>query len=206
MAKFLGPKLKLSRRENLDLYLKSGIRDISLKCNIEKLPGQINSRKVRLSDYALQLREKQKVKRIYGILEKQFRNYYKKAKKLKGNTSINLLQLIELRLDNIIYRMGFSSTRAEAKQLINHKLVLVNNKIVNVPSYQIMLNDIVKINEKSINQKRIKLSLNINNKRIKSKWVNVDYKLFQGYLLRLPNRLDIYSNINEQLIIGLYSK
>ncbi|WMC18991.1 MAG: 30S ribosomal protein S4 [Enterobacteriaceae bacterium PSpicST1] len=206
MAKFLGPKLKLSRRENLDLYLKSGIRDISLKCNIEKLPGQINSRKVRLSDYALQLREKQKVKRIYGILEKQFRNYYKKAKKLKGNTSINLLQLIELRLDNIIYRMGFSSTRAEAKQLINHKLVLVNNKIVNVPSYQIMLNDIVKINEKSINQKRIKLSLNINNKRIKSKWMNVDHKLFQGYLLRLPNRLDIYSNINEQLIIGLYSK
>ncbi|XZR53127.1 MAG: 30S ribosomal protein S4 [Enterobacteriaceae bacterium] len=206
MAKFLGPKLKLSRRENVDLYLKSGIRDINLKCNMKKLPGQINFNKIRLSDYALQLREKQKVRRIYGILEKQFRNYYKKANSLKGSTSINLLQLIELRLDNIVYKMGFSSTRSEAKQLISHKLILVNDKIVNIPSYQISLNDIIKINYKSKKQGRIKLALNMFKKREKPKWIDVDHDILQGSLLRLPNRSDIYFNINEQLIIELYSK
>ncbi|XZR52709.1 MAG: 30S ribosomal protein S4 [Enterobacteriaceae bacterium] len=206
MAKFLGPKLKLSRRENTDLFLKSGIRDIDTKCNMKKLPGQNNLRKMRLSDYSLQLREKQKVKRIYGILEKQFRNYYIKANRLKGSTSINLLRLIELRLDNVIYRMGFSSTRAEAKQLICHKSILVNDKIVNIPSFQLSLNDIIKINKKSINQERIKFSINIFEKKSKPEWLNVDYSIFQGYLLRLPNRFDIYSDINEQLIIELYSK
>ncbi|WGS66148.1 30S ribosomal protein S4 [Enterobacteriaceae bacterium ET-AT1-13] len=206
MAKFLGPKLKLSRREQSDLYLKSGVRDINLKCNMEKLPGQINVHKIRLSDYALQLREKQKVRRIYGILEKQFKNYYIKANRLKGSTSVNLLRLIELRLDNIVYRMGFSSTRAEAKQLISHKSILVNDKVVNIPSYQLLLNDVVRINKQSINQERIKLAFNIFKQREKSEWLIVDHSKFQGSLLRLPNRLDIYPDINEQLIIELYSK
>ncbi|WMC20178.1 MAG: 30S ribosomal protein S4 [Enterobacteriaceae bacterium PSpyr] len=206
MAKFLGPKLKLSRRENFDLYLKSGIKDINLKCNIKKLPGQVNLNKIRLSDYALQLREKQKVRRIYGILEKQFKNYYKKANRLKGSTSINLLQLLELRLDNIIYRMGFSSTRSEAKQLISHKLILINNKIVNIPSYKVLLNDIIKVNNKFINHNIINFAIKMFKKRDKPNWLNVDHNILQGYLLRLPKRSDIYFNINEQLIIELYSK
>ncbi|BFI91110.1 30S ribosomal protein S4 [Enterobacterales bacterium endosymbiont of Anomoneura mori] len=206
MAKYLGPKLKLSRRENTDLYLKSGIREINSKCNIKKIPGQKKNRKIRFSEYSLQLREKQKVKRIYGILEKQFKNYYIKANKLKGNTSINLLKLIELRLDNIIYRMGFSSTRSEARQFISHKLILVNNYIVNIPSYQVSLSDKIQINKKAINYKCIKLAIKLFKNREKPKWLNINHKKCYGTLIKLPDRLDIYNNINEQLIIELYSK
>ena len=152
MARYLGPKLKLSRREGTDLFLKSGVRAIDSKCKLETAPGQHGARKGRLSDYGLQLREKQKVRRIYGVLEKQFRNYYKEAARLKGNTGENLLQLLEQRLDNVVYRMGFASTRAEARQLVSHKAILVNGRVVNIPSYVITPEDTVVIREKSKTQ------------------------------------------------------
>jgi len=155
MARYLGPKLKLSRREGTDLFLKSGVRAIDSKCKLETAPGQHGARKGRLSDYGLQLREKQKVRRIYGVLEKQFRNYYKEAARLKGNTGENLLQLLEQRLDNVVYRMGFASTRAEARQLVSHKAILVNGRVVNIPSYVITPEDTVVIREKSKTQARI---------------------------------------------------
>ena len=135
MARYLGPKLKLSRREGTDLFLKSGVRAIESKCKIDNAPGQHGARRGRLSDYGVQLREKQKVRRMYGVLEKQFRNYYKEAARLKGNTGENLLQLLEQRLDNVVYRIGFASTRSEARQLVSHKAILVNGQVVNVPSF-----------------------------------------------------------------------
>jgi small subunit ribosomal protein S4 len=140
MARYLGPKLKISRREESDLFLKSNIRPIDSKCKIDQPPGQHN-RKSRLSDYGVQLREKQKVRRIYGILERQFSNYYKKATKMKGNTGKNLLTLLERRLDNIVYRMGFGVTRCESRQLVSHKAITVNGKTVNIASYQVLPND-----------------------------------------------------------------
>ena len=161
MARYLGPKLKLSRREGTDLFLKSGVRAIDSKCKLETAPGQHGARKGRLSDYGLQLREKQKVRRIYGVLEKQFRNYYKEAARLKGNTGENLLQLLEQRLDNVVYRMGFASTRAEARQLVSHKAILVNGRVVNIPSYVITPEDTVVIREKSKTQARIIAALEL---------------------------------------------
>ena len=143
MARYLGPKLKLSRREGTDLFLKSGVRAIESKCKIDTAPGQHGARRGRLSDYGVQLREKQKVRRMYGVLEKQFRNYYKEAARLKGNTGENLLQLLEQRLDNVVYRIGFASTRAEARQLVSHKAILVNGKVVNVPSFNVSADDVV---------------------------------------------------------------
>lgn len=167
MARYLGPKLKLSRREGTDLFLKSGVRAIDSKCKLETAPGQHGARKGRLSDYGLQLREKQKVRRIYGVLEKQFRNYYKEAARLKGNTGENLLQLLEQRLDNVVYRMGFASTRAEARQLVSHKAILVNGRVVNIPSYVITPEDTVVIREKSKTQARIIAALELEPKRKK---------------------------------------
>lgn len=149
MARYLGPKLKLSRREGTDLFLKSGVRAIDTKCKIEQPPGQHGARKPRLSDYGVQLREKQKVRRIYGVLERQFRNYYKEAARLKGNTGANLLQLLEGRLDNVVYRMGFGATRAESRQLVSHKAIMVNGRVVNIASYQVSPNDVVSIREKA---------------------------------------------------------
>ena len=149
MARYLGPKLKLSRREGTDLFLKSGVRAIDTKCKIEQAPGQHGARKPRLSDYGVQLREKQKVRRIYGVLERQFRNYYKEAARLKGNTGENLLALLEGRLDNVVYRMGFGATRAEARQLVSHKAIMVNGRVVNIASYQVSPNDVVSIREKA---------------------------------------------------------
>jgi small subunit ribosomal protein S4 len=165
MARYLGPKLKLSRREGTDLFLKSGVRAIDSKCKLETAPGQHGARKGRLSDYGLQLREKQKVRRIYGVLEKQFRNYYKEAARLKGNTGENLLQLLEQRLDNVVYRMGFASTRAEARQLVSHKAILVNGRVVNIPSYVIAPEDTVVIREKSKTQARIIAALELAEQR-----------------------------------------
>ena len=170
MARYLGPKLKLSRREGTDLFLKSGVRAIDSKCKLETAPGQHGARKGRLSDYGLQLREKQKVRRIYGVLEKQFRNYYKEAARLKGNTGENLLQLLEQRLDNVVYRMGFASTRAEARQLVSHKAILVNGRVVNIPSYVITPEDTVVIREKSKTQARIIAALELAEQREKPTW------------------------------------
>jgi small subunit ribosomal protein S4 len=206
MASYLGPKLKLSRREGTDLFLKSGVRAIDSKCKLETAPGQHGARKGRLSDYGLQLREKQKVRRMYGVLEKQFRNYYKDAARIKGNTGENLLQLLEQRLDNVVYRMGFASTRAEARQLVSHKAVMVNGRVVNIPSFRITAEDVVVIREKSKKQSRIIAALELASQREKPIWVEVDNKALEGVFKRLPERSDLSAEINEQLIVELYSK
>lgn len=206
MARYLGPKLKLSRREGTDLFLKSGVRAIDSKCKIDTAPGQHGARKPRLSDYGLQLREKQKVRRIYGVLEKQFRNYYKDAARLKGNTGENLLQLLESRLDNVVYRMGYGSTRAEARQLVSHKAILVNGKVVNIASYQVKPEDVVSVREKAKKQARIVASLELAEQREKPTWVEVDSSKMEGSFKRVPERADLSADINEQLIVELYSK
>ncbi|WHL24894.1 MAG: 30S ribosomal protein S4 [Candidatus Blochmannia vicinus] len=207
MAKYLGPKLKLSRREGTDLFLKSGIRPIDSKCKPEQPPGQHNIRKSRLSDYGIQLREKQKVRRMYGILERQFSNYYKKATRIKGNTGENLLKLLESRLDNIIYRMGFGATRAEARQLVSHKSIMVNDHIVNIASYQVMPNTIIKIRKKSRNQSRIRAALELSEQqREKLAWIEIDPVELQGIFKRYPERNELSANIDEHLIVELYSK
>jgi small subunit ribosomal protein S4 len=206
MARYLGPKLKLSRREGTDLFLKSGVRAIDSKCKLETAPGQHGARKPRLSEYGIQLREKQKVRRIYGVLEKQFRNYYKEAARLKGNTGENLLQLLEVRLDNVVYRMGFGSTRAESRQLVSHKSVMVNGRVVNIPSFKVSANDVVSIREKSRTQARIKAALEVAGQREKPTWVEVDNVKMEGAFKRVPERSDLSADINEQLIVELYSK
>lgn len=206
MARYLGPKLKLSRREGTDLFLKSGVRAIDSKCKIDTAPGQHGARKLRLSDYGSQLREKQKVRRIYGILERQFRNYYKEANRLKGNTGENLLVLLEGRLDNVVYRMGFAATRAEARQLVSHKAVVVNGRVVNIPSFQVSVGDVVAIREKSKKQARIKASLELAEQREKPTWLEIDAAKMEGVFKRVPERSDLSADINEHLIVELYSK
>ncbi|WP_111978869.1 30S ribosomal protein S4 [Algibacillus agarilyticus] len=206
MARYLGPKLKLSRREGTDLFLKSGVRAIDSKCNLETAPGQHGARRGRLSDYGLQLREKQKVRRIYGVLEKQFRNYYKEAARLQGNTGENLLTLLETRLDNVVYRMGYASTRAEARQLVSHKAIVVNGQVVNIPSYVVKAEDAVSIREKAKKQARIQSALEVAAQREKPTWVEVDADKKEGSFKRLPERSDLSADINEQLIVELYSK
>ncbi|MBY5923619.1 30S ribosomal protein S4 [Ferrimonas balearica] len=206
MARYLGPKLKLSRREGTDLFLKSGVRAIDSKCKIDTVPGQHGARRARLSDYGVQLREKQKVRRIYGVLEKQFRNYYKEAARLKGNTGENLLQLLESRLDNVVYRMGFGATRAEARQLVSHKAIKVNGRVVNIPSFSVSPNDVIAVREKAQKQARIKGALEVAEQREKPTWVEVDAAKMEGTFKRLPERSDLSADINEQLIVELYSK
>lgn len=206
MGRYLGPKLKLSRREGTDLFLKSGVRAIDSKCKIDTAPGQHGARKPRLSDYGSQLREKQKVRRIYGILERQFRNYYKEANRLKGNTGENLLVLLEGRLDNVVYRMGFAATRAEARQLVSHKAIVVNGRVVNIPSFQVSVNDVVAVREKSKKQARIKASLELAEQREKPTWLEVDSAKMEGVFKRVPERSDLSADINEHLIVELYSK
>ena len=207
MARYLGPKLKLSRREGTDLFLKSGVRSLESKCRAESAPGQHGQRRARNSDYAVQLREKQKVRRIYGVLERQFRNYYKKADRQKGATGMNLLRILERRLDNVVYRMGFGSTRAEARQLVSHKSILVNGLIVNIPSYQVSADDIISVKEKSKKQIRIKDSLALNDQLgTLSSWVSVDSKKMEGVFKSIPERMDLPSDINESLVVELYSK
>ena len=206
MARYIGPKLKLSRREGTDLFLKSGVRAIDSKCKIDTAPGQHGACKPRLSDYGVQLREKQKVRRIYGILEKQFRNYYREAARQKGNTGENLLQLLEGRLDNVVYRMGFGATRAESRQLVSHKAIVVNGRVVNIPSYQISPEDVITVREKAKKQARIKAALDLSAQREKPTWVDVDSDKMEGVYKRLPERSDLSADINEQLIVELYSK
>ncbi|MFC1237114.1 30S ribosomal protein S4 [Vibrio sp. DW001] len=206
MARYLGPKLKLSRREGTDLFLKSGVRAIDTKCKIDNAPGVHGARKGRLSEYGVQLREKQKVRRMYGVLEKQFRNYYKDAARLKGNTGETLLQLLEGRLDNVVYRMGFGATRAEARQLVSHKAILVNGKVVNVPSFKVAVNDVVSIREKAKLQSRIKAAIEVAEQREKPTWIEVDGSKMEGTFKRMPERSDLSADINEHLIVELYSK
>ncbi|WP_409421809.1 30S ribosomal protein S4 [Pseudaeromonas sp. ZJS20] len=206
MARYIGPKLKLSRREGTDLFLKSGVRAIDSKCKIDTAPGQHGARKPRLSDYGVQLREKQKVRRIYGILEKQFRNYYREAARIKGNTGENLLQLLEGRLDNVVYRMGFGATRAEARQLVSHKAIVVNGRVVNIPSFQVSPEDVVAVREKAKKQARIKAAMDLSGQREKATWLEVDADKLEGVYKRLPERSDLSADINEQLIVELYSK
>ena len=206
MARYLGPKLKLSRREGTDLFLKSGVRAIDSKCKIDTAPGQQGARKPRLSDYGSQLREKQKVRRMYGILERQFRNYYKEANRLKGNTGENLLVLLEGRLDNVVYRMGFAATRAEARQLVSHKAIVVNGRVVNIPSFQVSVDDVIAVREKSKKQARIKASLELAEQKEKPTWLDVDAAKMEGVFKRVPERSDLSADINEHLIVELYSK
>ncbi|WP_020406352.1 30S ribosomal protein S4 [Hahella ganghwensis] len=206
MARYIGPKCKLSRREGTDLFLKSGVKALENKCNMETAPGQHGQRRGRLSDYGLQLREKQKVRRMYGVLEKQFRNYYKEAARLKGATGENLLQLLESRLDNVVYRMGFGSTRAEARQLVSHKAILVNDKAVNIPSYTVKPGDVVSIREKSKNQLRIKGALDLAAQRGTVGWIELDAAKMSGVFKTVPERTDLSADINENLIVELYSK
>lgn len=206
MAKYIGPKCKLSRREGSDLELKSGIRSHESKCRATK-PGQHGqSRSGRASEYGVQLRAKQKIRRIYGVLEKQFRRYYEKASRKKGSTGENLLQLLEQRLDNIVYRLGFACTRAEARQLVNHKAVLVNGKSVNIPSYEVSVGDVIAVREKAKKQARIQAALEISAQRKECDWVDVDSKALQGIFKRLPDRADLPPDYDEQHIIELYSK
>jgi small subunit ribosomal protein S4 len=194
------------RREGTDLFLKSRVRSIDSKCNMEKVPGQQSDRRRRLSDYGVQLREKQKVRRLYGILERQFRNYYKEADRVKGPTGENLLKLLESRLDNVVYRMGFGSTRSEARQLVSHKAVTVNGKIVNVASYSVKPEDVVALTEKAQKQDRVKSALSLAEQYGFPEWVEVDSKGMSGTLKRLPDRVELPAEINEQLIVELYSK
>ena len=206
MARYLGPKLKLSRREGTDLFLKSGVRPIDSKCKIDNAPGQHGIRRGRMSDYAIQLREKQKVRRLYGVLEKQFRNYYKKADRQKGATGTNLLQLLEGRLDNVVYRMGFGSTRAESRQLVSHKSITVNGSIVNIASYQVSPEDVVAVAEKSRGQLRIQAAVQLAAQRGAVEWVDVNAEKLEGVFKRLPDREELPTEINENLIVELYSK
>ena len=206
MARYIGPKCKLSRREGTDLGLKSRVRALDSKCNMEKVPGQHGERRSRLSDYGLQLREKQKVRRIYGVMERQFRNYYKKAASTKGATGENLLQLLERRLDNVVYRMGFGATRAEARQLVSHKAIEVNGAPVNIPSFQVSPEDVVTVREKARNQVRIQNSIAIAEQYGFPEWMEVDTKGMSGVFKRSPDRVDLPAEITEQLIVELYSK
>ena len=206
MARYLGPKLKLSRREGTDLFLKSCVRPIDSKCKIDNAPGQHGVRRGRLSDYAIQLREKQKVRRIYGVLEKQFRNYYKAADRKKGATGENLLKLLESRLDNVVYRMGYGSTRAESRQLVSHKAITVNGGVVNIASFQVKADDVVAVAEKSKGQLRIQAALQLAAQRGQVDWVEVSAEKMEGTFKRLPDREELPAEINENLIVELYSK
>lgn len=206
MARYLGPTCKLSRREGTDLFLKSGVRPLESKCRSESAPGQHGQRRGRLSDYGIQLREKQKVRRIYGILEKQFRNYYKDAARQKGNTGENLLTLLESRLDNVVYRMGFGATRAESRQLVAHNAILVNGQKVNIASYRVQVGDVVGLREKSKKQLRVQTALQLAAQRGEVEWIQVDTNKMEGTFTRNPDRTDLPAEINENLIVELYSK
>jgi len=209
MARYIGPTCKLARREGADLSLKSPARAIDSKCKLEQKPGQHGpvARKGKLSDYATQLREKQKVKRIYGLLERQFRSYYTKAARKKGNTGETLLQMLEQRLDNVVYRMGFAVTRPQARQLVSHKGVLVNGKAVNLPSYQVKAGDSIQLTERAQKHLNVQEAVNLSQQMdLVPSWCEVDAKKFAGVFKAVPDRADLPSDINEALIVELYSK
>jgi small subunit ribosomal protein S4 len=207
MAKYVGPKCKLARREGTDLFLKSGVKPLESKCKLSVPPGGIKGeRKTRLSDYGAQLREKQKLRRMYGVLERQFANYYTEAARRSGATGENLLKLLECRLDNVVYRMGFAATRAEARQLVSHKGIAVNGGTVTIPSYQCKAGDIVTVNEKSKKQLRIQNAMNIATQVGLPEWVDVNGGEMRGVFKSVPARDEILPDINENLVVELYSK
>jgi small subunit ribosomal protein S4 len=206
MARYIGPKCKLSRREGADLLLKSSMRPLDSKCNLKRPPGQSIARRGRLSDYGIQLREKQKVRRIYGLLEKQFKNYYTKAARSNGATGEILLNLLEARLDNVVYRMGFASTRADARQIVAHKSITVNGDVVNIASYQVQANDQIAVKSKSREQLRVKFAIDLNSNFQKCEWLDVNTVKMLGKFVRDPSRSELPSDINEQFIVEYYSK
>jgi len=207
VARYLGPKAKLSRREGTDLFLKSARRAISDKAKFDSKPGQHGRTSgSRTSDFGLQLREKQKVKRMYGVLERQFRRYFAEAERRKGNTGNNLLALLESRLDNVVYRMGFGSTRAEARQLVSHQSVTVNGKVVNIPSYMVKAGDMIALREKARKQLRVQDALKLAESVGMPGWVQVDAGKFEGVFKQVPDRDQFGSEINESLIVELYSR
>ena len=207
MARYTGPKARLSRREGTDLFLKSARRSLADKCKLDSKPGQHGRTSgSRTSDYGLQLREKQKVKRMYGILERQFRRYFAEAERRKGNTGANLLALLECRLDNVVYRMGLASTRAEARQLVSHKAISMNGSTVNIPSAQVRPNDVITIRETAKKQVRVQDSLSLAEQSGFPSWVSVDKTKMEGIFKSVPERSDIAADVNESLIVELYSR
>ena len=196
MARYLGPTCKLSRREGTDLFLKSGVRALDTKCKTETAPGQHGLRRGRLSDYGVQLREKQRARVAYGVLEKQFRNYYKAAARGRGATGENLLQLLESRLDNVVYRMGFGATRAESRQLVAHSAILVNGKKLNIPSYQVKAGDVISVRERAKSQLRIQSAMSLAAQRGATEWIEVDANKLEGTFKRVPDRIDLSPEIN----------
>lgn len=206
MARYTGPKCKLSRREGTDLFLVSRGKSLEAKCKHDQPPGQHGSKRTRVSNYGIQLREKQKMRRIYGVLERQFRGYYRLAAQSKGSTGINLLNILESRLDNIVYRMGFASTRAEARQLVSHKSILVNGKQTNIPSYPVKVGDVVSVKEKARGQQRVRDAATYSEQYGVANWLEVDLNALVGTFKNMPERSDLGSDINEQLVVELYSK
>ena len=206
MARYIGPKCKLSRREGADLFLKSARRSLDSKCKLEQAPGQHGAKMPRLSDFGVHLREKQKIRRIYGVLERQFRRYFEAASSRKGSTGENLLKLLESRLDNVVYRMGFGSTRAESRQMVSHKAIVVNGVVVNVPSYQVKPGDVVSVREKAKKQARVVEALSLAEGIGFPSWVQVDSKKMEGVFKSMPERSDLSSDINESLVVEYYSK
>ncbi len=206
MGKYRGPTCKLSRREGTDLFLKSRGNPLENKCKIETKPGQHGSRRSRDSDYAVQLRAKQRIRRMYGVLEKQFRNYYKKADQQKGSTGINLLNMLEQRLDNVVYRMGYAGTRAEARQLVSHKAITVNGAVVNIPSYQVQEGDTVEVREKAKKQERIIGAMSVAEEMGFPEWIEINSKSLSGIFKRVPERDELPAEISENLVVELYSK
>ena len=207
MARYIGPKCKLSRREGTDLFLKSARRSLDSKCKLESRPGQHGRTSgARTSDYGLQLREKQKLKRMYGVLEKQFRRYFAEAERRRGNTGETLIQLLESRLDNVVYRMGFGSTRAEARQLVTHRAIELNGHTADIASMLVKPGDVVSIREKSRGQSRIKESLDLASSVGLPQWVDVDSSKLSGVFKQVPDRADVARDVNESLVVELYSR
>lgn len=206
MARYLGPKCRLARRERTDLELKSGIRALDSKCNVERTPGQQWQRRGRLTDYGVQLRMKQLIRRYYDVLERKFRSYYEKADRMKGSTGDNLLQLLEARLDNVVYRMGFASTRAEARQLVSHKGILVNGEVVNIPSFHVSPGDVVEVRERAKGQLRIKAALDLSAQRQPVAWLDVDAKKMTGTYKELADISELPAIFKVNLVVELYSK
>lgn len=207
MARYIGPTCKLARREGSDLFLKSPARSLDSKCRLERKPGHAQTgRRPRVTVYGTQLREKQKLRRMYGVMEKQFRNYYKKAAQKKGSTGENLLELLETRLDNVVYRMGFAVTRAEARQLVGHKAISVNGKTVSIPSYKVSPGDEIAVRDKARNQLRVQAAVDIAEQMGAPEWMEVDLKGKKGIFKNAPDRSDLPAEINESLVVALYSK
>ncbi|MGB6242981.1 MAG: 30S ribosomal protein S4 [Castellaniella sp.] len=207
MARYIGPKCKLSRREGTDLFLKSARRSLDSKCKLESKPGQHGRTSgSRTSDFGLQLREKQKLKRMYGVLEKQFRRYFQEAERRRGNTGETLIQLLESRLDNVVYRMGFGSTRAEARQLVNHRAIELNGHTADIASMLVKSGDVIAIREKAKNQIRIKESLDLATGNGLPQWVEVDAGKLSGVFKQAPDRADVAHDVNESMVVELYSR